>query len=919
MEHRILFYFAPLGLVIVFLLRVTLCAMMVVGPIIVLTLAKLIGEEGRFFAPTLLHSLLILTPTISTMATLLGWRRLRRTSQIEGSHPSAQTRTRSRATVLFTRLATLIAQILPLKTKGDLRVRRVSKATRNGKGEWSALRVLIGLVQGAAIVVSASYAFILSLLIWPASGNFFLGLVRNLVRNPVCVIFLSPHLCLVGTALLRRWVIRGQQERELFLSRSLFGGICLGGMLLVVAEAPRTVTRYVLCGEQKAESPPRITPLRYVGDWETLARAAHGSDEDQLTDFFHFTWASLSSVQSRQEEFRISESVALDAIALLTGEEPEIFLARYSRRKERNAVVADEARGRQIVGEEIEGLTLMSTTLRGSIDAGVAVAYFEWELIFRNNSETEQEARAEIILPFGGVVSRASLWVNGVEREAAITTKGRAQTGYQNIVHLNRDPLLVSEVSPGVVFLQCFPVPPVWQSPQNIMRVKIGITAPVQLTSFNDGSLSLPVIRGQNFSPVSDTLNRVVVGANTPLSSIGAIRFFGDAPRDVGPQADLNPDILIPRPDLAPGKAYTLSFPGWNPAKVRTIIVERLEDFMPSRRSFSTGVGNRIIEQIFHTSSVKPPRSLVLVIDGSAPMRESLPLLEQLIDSISPSTNLSVYLAGDVVEELVPSQSIPTERTKEKIKQHLRWHPFLGAADNGVALRVAMQEIRQMRIMGLIPDGPKIPRPQVVWIHGQQSYLFSSYEQLRELLWRQTETVPLISIQVGGGRDSLSDSLSWFPEFRPFEHILSNPESLRLIRCQVLGVAECLERDYSVKPASPLPFRSESSSPHLGHLWGIREVRQLVRIGDLDAATAVAHELGLVTPVTSALVLESQRDYEANGITPPSTTRETGAGAFTGVIPTTPEPDDLALLAALILFTGSMIWFQHRSRWANHG
>jgi hypothetical protein len=79
------------------------------------------------------------------------------------------------------------------------------------------------------------------------------------------------------------------------------------------------------------------------------------------------------------------------------------------------------------------------------VDADGGVGYMEWTLIFRNDSDRQREARAEVQLPPGGVVSRLTLWVNGEEREAAFAGRGQVREAYQKVaIQQRRDPVLVT-------------------------------------------------------------------------------------------------------------------------------------------------------------------------------------------------------------------------------------------------------------------------------------------------------------------------------------------------------------------------------------------------------------------------------------------------------------------------------------------
>lgn len=77
-------------------------------------------------------------------------------------------------------------------------------------------------------------------------------------------------------------------------------------------------------------------------------------------------------------------------------------------------------------------------------------------------------------------------------------------------------------------------------------------------------------------------------------------------------------------------------------------------------------------------------------------------------------------------------------------------------------------------------------------------------------------------------------------------------------------------------------------SPQLVRLWAARE---LASAGDRRDATrthdvALAHRLNIVTPVSGAVVLETDRDYRANDLSLPDP----------DAVPTVPEPETWALL-----------------------
>ena len=329
--------------------RILPCVALIIVPLGTLWVSRSTGADG-FFVPTRLHVLLVLTPAISAIATLFGWRRLRMSDD-----PMAS----------------------------GLLVKRTTKAVRRNQED---VRDVIGLLQGVALAVSAAYALLLlgillgagktktfypvgpepviflldileeipaipflSLLFLIVYVSFPFSLVVLVAAPPVgiclfalfrifgffllmevhtavlvwlfgvlfCSLFfalLPPYFCALGVAFVRRFMLRGQDSRERFFSRSLLAGLCVGSLLIVVAEAPRTVTRYVISEHRTAGAPLAITPLRYLADWETLISVAEG--QDKAIFFGALPHLSIFGKSSPQ--------LAREAIARLTGEEPTL-------------------------------------------------------------------------------------------------------------------------------------------------------------------------------------------------------------------------------------------------------------------------------------------------------------------------------------------------------------------------------------------------------------------------------------------------------------------------------------------------------------------------------------------------------------------------------------------------------------------
>jgi hypothetical protein len=81
---------------------------------------------------------------------------------------------------------------------------------------------------------------------------------------------------------------------------------------------------------------------------------------------------------------------------------------------------------------------------------------------------------------------------------------------------------------------------------------------------------------------------------------------------------------------------------------------------------------------------------------------------------------------------------------------------------------------------------------------------------------------------------------------------------------------------------------AERGSDHLARLWAKGEIDRLIRVPPTNRTMALelATRYQLVTPVSGAVVLETQQQYDAAGLQP----------VPEGTVPTIPEPEEWALM-----------------------
>ncbi|KQS24698.1 XrtN system VIT domain-containing protein [Dyadobacter sp. Leaf189] len=106
------------------------------------------------------------------------------------------------------------------------------------------------------------------------------------------------------------------------------------------------------------------------------------------------------------------------------------------------------------------------------------LAYTEKTISIQSNASSkfqQEEALFTFHLPEGSVVSSLSLWINGIEQKSHLTTQTKAESAYKTIVGVeSRDPSVVHWQEGNTVKLKVFPC----TSVEN-RRFKIGITSPL--------------------------------------------------------------------------------------------------------------------------------------------------------------------------------------------------------------------------------------------------------------------------------------------------------------------------------------------------------------------------------------------------------------------------------------------------------
>ncbi len=617
-------------------------------------------------------------------------------------------------------------------------------------------------------------------------------------------------------------------------------GFAAGVLALVLPQMHDLATDEMLsmaASKDTATSRRGVTLLRAVGSRDSLLRSCYVTN-----DWGRFMGGFMGGLFGiRQSGRGVAAEDARTIFYRVTGEpfnsRPAPASVSMPGRGGRGMWNFDSDLGGTKVASRVPGLSMTSSRLDGKVEAAAGTSYTEWTMVFKNIARNQSEARAQIELPPGAVVSRLTLWIDGEPREAAFGGRGQVRAAYQEVaVQQRRDPVLVTTSGPDRVLMQCFPVPPNGGE----MKVRVGITAPLRLTGEHAGRVLLPRFLETNFEQGPDFAHDVWIESDTPLSGGGQtakLRLRDDELRS------------------APG--FDASLP--EPAGERWV-----DD--PTDPAF-------VIRQTVRRAAVTGPRRVILVVDGSKAMASELPVIADALRKMPVGRDFAVVFAGDELEVVEAGRDVAT------IAAAMRKRKATGGRDNLPALE------RAWDLAATEPGGA------VVWLHGPQPVLLSSPERLLQRTERE-RTPPLIyDIAIAAGPNRVIEQLDRFRGIRTVRDGATLAAKLDHLLALWRGDAAEFTLVRERVPRAEATGSVTEGRSHISRLWGLTEVERLAASSDAgaaDRAVKLALALQLVTPVSGAVVLERKEQYDRHGLTP----------ADPNSVPTIPEPAT-AILALL--------------------
>lgn len=210
-------------------------------------------------------------------------------------------------------------------------------------------------------------------------------------------------------------------------------------------------------------------------------------------------------------------------------------------------------------------LTTESVVTQARIWPQFRLSYTEKTLRIRNAAQRQTgEALYTFHLPVGSVVTSMSLWINGKEEKARLTTVAKADSAYRQIVNVEsrvveRDPAVVYWQEGSRVTVRVYPCPAGQER-----QVKLGITSPLR---FANGQLIYenPWFDGPTASSAQETLqidfDQQPVGLSAPFTfeqgPVGQLSYRGNYKADWSLQ--MKAPALSSEPFVLDDVAYQLT------------------------------------------------------------------------------------------------------------------------------------------------------------------------------------------------------------------------------------------------------------------------------------------------------------------------------------------------------------------------
>ena len=668
---------------------------------------------------------------------------------------------------------------------------------------------MLNVINSITIGISILYSiFFIPIMPFAMVGIMFVG---------IGLLPLSPAISFVVAIILRKKLRRAPAAAAKI--SGCWKYVAAVFLIFILLDVPRIITYSgikLAASQKKSTQITGINLLRKYGSEDVLLRSCYPGGErvSDVTTLIYYMIVRKPEVKEIRNTYYKVTGTPYNAVP------PPNFVgfrggARINAAEFDYGIAGDE------VAARIKNLYLNQSRIDTIVYPESATYYTEWIMEFKNDSWREREARAQILLPPDGVISRLTLWVDGEEREAAYAARAKVKKAYKKVVSRKRDPVLVTTYGKDRVLAQCFPVP----ADGGTIKIKIGITAPLTLENYTSGLLVLPRFLERNFNISDEIRHSVWLESAKELRAVAGIddEVKSEHPRD---------DLYALRGELSEKELEA----GYAVRASRE--VEPLELVTEN----FAGNTNEFILQKIVAKKVEPPEKIVFVIDGSRRMKKYISGISDIVRAFDEKSE--IFLAAD---ETVKINSI----------NQLENFDFCGGRDNVPALEAAWNAAAEKN------------NSVILWLHATQPLEIISTEKLIQKLERRPDNPKLYDFQFGGGPNKIAKNFNGLKQIYQINTFGNATNELKKLldiwsgKRQKFYFERLLVQNGKVK--------SVKKAKHIARLWAKEKISSLAGSWnkfDLDSAVELAMDYHLVTPVSGAVVLENQKQYADAGLEP---------------------------------------------------
>ncbi|SHH16345.1 XrtN system VIT domain protein [Chryseolinea serpens] len=482
------------------------------------------------------------------------------------------------------------------------------------------------------------------------------------------------------------------------------------------------------------------------------------------------------------------------------------------------------------------------------------LAYTEKYLNVNNSGKrgwrNMEEAIYTFQLPEGSVVTSLSLWINGKEEKAILTSKQKATEAYTTIVgHESRDPSVVHWQEGNRVSVRVFPC-----TPDEERKFKIGITSPLTRQQGQIVYKSI-LFEGPNAEDARETTRVTFIG--TPPKTELPNRFKKNDKGDYISEARYNPELSIGMEATPVKTANTFSFDGYSYS---------LEPYTPTYDPYKAG-------------------AIYLDINTSWTPDE--------VEAFKAHLGDNLYVFYDDAFVKLNEQNWPIAETLQKRAFSL--FPFHLLRKKNTPLVVTKGNAFSVHLSDF-KDSPFAVRLSKFFASGKRVHVYNLGETVSPYVGSLREFRALQFSE--GSLEELFTLLDkqQFPTLHETENsIVLHDADLQLTRTK--------------SGDNPPP---NSAPDHLARLFAYNDIMRRVGPGyfkeDFINETLVeeASKAYVVSPVSSLIVLETQADYDRFNIHGLKNSLQNAAKDSSGAVP---EPHEWVLI---ILFAAFVIYLKVR-------